>query len=531
MNFKNWLISEEIFPNKTATVYHRTKELGHIGNILSRGFESGHGSGCLYGCGLYTTFDLKSQFNDYMSRYGDYVIKFKVTNLENYLITPINVAKYILGKDYKISDQFKKHVINILVKDNIKKYGDKHDHISIASSTIETPGSKWMIQWMQDLQKYDQRQATEQYSSDFFKELYDEYGNNSIFNKFKGAIYYGRNDGYCLLKYEPVNDSTITMLGYAKASYHDLDKMNELLRNQGWETSTDKEKIKSIWQRPKSQRPPIELQDDKTKLKEYAQFNKLFKFKKLLDKSPTLDNRDFYEIMFASHGNPKILKMLMQHQKLNNRNVYQIISGGFENVKELAEILNTDNIELLDDEEIKYLLTNSNSRIELDNIIDIVLKYKQNINSNMTFNLLYHALDKKEVAEILGPRRIKKLDSWEVFELLKKPTEREDGHKDIAEILGREKINYLDSDHIKKLIKIKVLPIAEESGSMGQYAVWGQRKIYIYSKLEEMLEILGPENIKKLTKKDLEDILVPELSEDDKKRVKEALGEYGYNGE
>ena len=24
MNFKEWLLSEEIFPNKTATVYHRT---------------------------------------------------------------------------------------------------------------------------------------------------------------------------------------------------------------------------------------------------------------------------------------------------------------------------------------------------------------------------------------------------------------------------------------------------------------------------------------------------------------------------
>jgi hypothetical protein len=79
---------------------------------MTSDFKSGAGKGCMYGCGLYTTFALESQFTDYMQRaYGDYVIKFKVTDLQNYLICPFMVATSILGQNpdqYSLLSQFKK---------------------------------------------------------------------------------------------------------------------------------------------------------------------------------------------------------------------------------------------------------------------------------------------------------------------------------------------------------------------------------------------------------------------------------------
>lgn len=508
MNFKNWLLNEEIFPNKTATVYHRTRELKNISRILSKGFSSGGGSGCLYGCGLYTTFDLKSQFNDYMSRYGEYIVKFKVTNLENYLITPINVAKYILGKDYKISDQFKRITRIVLSKERVESK-------SLSNEMILRMRDK---RYEEDLQEYDQRQATEQYSSDFFKKLYDEYRNNSMsmFNKFPGAIYYGRNDGYCLLKYEPVNDSTITMLGYAQAAHNDLNKMNELLNNQGWITSTDKEKIKNIWQRPTEKRTNVEIKDDIKKLKEYAQ-NNLFKFKKLLDKLPDLNNQQIHETLELSNGNPKILKMLMSHQKLNKQNVYDIINGGFEQIEELAEILGSDNIEMLNDEDVKYSLMSTNNRAELEKIIDVILKYKKNKNSAIAFYLLYYTSNEKDVAETLGEKVINKLSGWEVFELLSK--ENRSTTSNMKEILSRESINSLEPHHVKSLIKTKIMPFVGLEHN--------QKWIYYFDKLKETLETLGPENINKLKQKDLEEITA-ELSYENKKIIKGLLGDYGY---
>ena len=84
MNFKQWLINEEIYPNNTATVYHRTKEVSLIQGILESGYTPGPGA--MYGAGLYTTISLESQFKSYMSIYGTLVVKFHVTDLDKYLV-------------------------------------------------------------------------------------------------------------------------------------------------------------------------------------------------------------------------------------------------------------------------------------------------------------------------------------------------------------------------------------------------------------------------------------------------------------
>ena len=104
MNFKHWLISEEIFPNKTATVYHRTcqncdedKSIKSVSSILTSDYKVG--KGCYYGCGLYTTFAIKSQFTNYMQTYGKAVVKFKVEELDKYLIFQLSELTQLYQRD------------------------------------------------------------------------------------------------------------------------------------------------------------------------------------------------------------------------------------------------------------------------------------------------------------------------------------------------------------------------------------------------------------------------------------------------
>ena len=219
MNFKKWLISEEIYPqNKTATVYHRT-ETENVPTLLKTDFRVG--KGCLYGCGLYTTFSIDSQFSKYMDQYGESVVKFKATNLDDYLIVHKSVAKQLLGEEYKVSDQ-------------IKKFG------------LE---SKFKPE---DLERYDDLQEKSKYSSLVLQFMYAEYP--LVLESLKGAIYYGANDGYCLLKYPPIEDGTITMLGFAQAPANDLNKKNELENNIGWTKSTPTMSIKDLRKLPADRR-------------------------------------------------------------------------------------------------------------------------------------------------------------------------------------------------------------------------------------------------------------------------------------
>ena len=126
MNFKQWLINEEIYPNNTATVYHRTEHVSSIERILQSGYETGGGQ--MYGNGLYTTISLESQFKSYMSRYGTFVIKFHVTDLDKYLVFHPNMAKRIHGQNYKISDQLKNfNLAGSFTEDKLRQYDEAQE--------------------------------------------------------------------------------------------------------------------------------------------------------------------------------------------------------------------------------------------------------------------------------------------------------------------------------------------------------------------------------------------------------------------
>ena len=195
-------MNEELHPNKTATVYHRTPK-GSVANILKTEFKSA--TGCHYGCGLYTTFALESQFNSYMDRYGDTILKFVVSDITNYLILQQNIARQYLGNNYKLSDQCKKlGIFDLYTPEQMKGYEEKFNNNLM-------------------------------FGGELGRKMYED--NGDIEKKIKGMIFRGGNDGYVLLKYNPVEDGTIRLVAYApNAATNDLEKLAELQRGQGWKT-------------------------------------------------------------------------------------------------------------------------------------------------------------------------------------------------------------------------------------------------------------------------------------------------------
>ena len=87
MNYaKIFSMFESVYGN-LATVYHRTNLKNVIYNF-DKGDKFIPGGGDFYGKGMYSTFDLQTalRYNNGTANYGKYIIKFNVTNVNNYLI-------------------------------------------------------------------------------------------------------------------------------------------------------------------------------------------------------------------------------------------------------------------------------------------------------------------------------------------------------------------------------------------------------------------------------------------------------------
>lgn len=378
MNFKNWLLSEEIFPNKTATVYHRTKDLSTVSKILSSGFKAGEG--CTYGCGLYTTFALESQFKSYMSGYGDYIIKFKVTDLDKYLICQLSTAKYILGNDYSISSQFKK--FNIQADPN-------------------------------QLKEYDYVQEKIVYSSDLAIDIYSDH--HEITSKCKGIIFRGQNDGYVLVKYEPINDGTISMLGYSEAEVKDLLKMRNLQNNKEWITQTKQGKISQVEKLPEKRKEEFAQLSKKPNeaIQELISKNEVSKIISILK------NNNYFELNFKKSNLPQnkinqLGKLILKYKKdFNSADLAEVLAC----VSNPSTI--SDNIdELVDDLEL--------SHYEI-------------------YSMLKHSKHKKEIVNMIGKERIEELSNYHIYSLVRY-ADNIDAIKDFVDIFGEESINFEGKD-------------------------------------------------------------------------------------
>jgi len=419
MNFKEWLISEEIFPNKTATVYHRTCQncneedsVKSVSGILTSDFKAGTGKGCFYGCGLYTTFAIESQFSDYMYKYGKAVVKFVATDLDKYLIFQLSVAKQIHGKDYKISSQLKK--LGLLNKVNEIK-----------------------------LKEYDERQEKEKYSATFAKEFYDQ--NDWIVNSVKGIIYYGANDGYCLLKYKPVQDGAITMLGYAVAEHNDMKKMEELKNNIGWIKSVGAlgTPIKNVYNAPNKIKGKFAFVYNNIITKKLLISKNLEKTAKELELDINkLSDENFYNLFKKATDKNKMAEVIVKYKiELTDKNVHNFLDAATDKDKMAKTIIN---------KLLKFthdsVLTLLNYADNIDKIAELIIEKKPELSYISVFYLLDRTTDKDKIAELIIENK-PELSDEDISFLLKYAAKKDK----IATLLGTDNISKLSDKQVYNL--------------------------------------------------------------------------------
>ena len=353
MQFKEWLLTEEIWPNNTATVYHRTRR-ENIKGILSEPFK-GYGDG-----GFYSTFDIESQFNnEYMQRYGETLVKLKVTNLDEYIITYKNVAMNILGEKYKISDQIKRlNLTDLYTKEQIEKFDKDFD---------KNREEHWAVE--QDMLM----------------------ANKNLMKRVKGIISWQPGHGYVLWKFPPIEDGTITILGYAYASVGDFKLMKELMSNcrknsegkceNPWITSTGKVSIKTLHSSKR---------DDKSSYldKHISNVETLKKINKRPSDIKNLTDKEVDQLFINSKDKNAIAKLIIQFKdKLTNKNINDIMfyTNNIQIIRMLNQVLDSyDYMEVIyhilklsgDSHRIIRYIRDYSIKIDEDMLYDLIVRTK-----------------------------------------------------------------------------------------------------------------------------------------------------------
>ena len=472
MNFKEWLLNEDVWQNNTATVFHRTckhcneeDSIKAVSGILTSDFKTGSGFGCMYGCGLYTTLSLESQFTDTMFRYGKAVVKFKATELDKYLIFQLSLAKQIHGKDYKISDQLKKLGVLDKVDQNGLKYYLKK--IGLLSSKGK-------------LKYYDKQQEKLKHSSVLAQEFYEQ--NKWIENSIKGIIYKGEQDGYCLLKYQPVQDGTITMLAYAVAYANDKQKMKELKNNDGWIKSVGVlgTSIKNVYKSP-------------SKMKEKLAFG---------------DNATIVDQLLKSKNLEKTAQKLGSYlDKLNNDDVFNLLKNSTDK-EQMAKSLGEKNMNKLTERNFYELLESATDK---QKILEIITKYKTNLSGNDVQTILLHAKDKEQIANKLGTLNISKISTNEIYYLFK------------SLIYKKSIIKIINQYHTKKTPEMQELIDEYKSKLLGDNVVKLFRSA---TNKTQMAKKLGSLNISELDYHDIYELIAMCSNVKEKKQMAQIINQY-----
>ena len=145
-------LGEEI-TGGSIIVYHRTKLTKENYKLLNNGFVPGDGQ--MYGRGLYSTYELKDQFNSNMEGYGSTIIKFQVTDTSKILILDESEQLKVFGKRIGLLDQIKKILKGgfngfykenkIAIQESIKLLEDKNRLTSEAAYYLSTNVRKFQL--------------------------------------------------------------------------------------------------------------------------------------------------------------------------------------------------------------------------------------------------------------------------------------------------------------------------------------------------------------------------------------------------
>lgn len=159
-------LTEEIH-GSVCTGYHRTRDEVTI-NRIKRGGKMLPGGGDMYGSGIYLTYELRSQFADYMDVYGDFIIKCQV-DLRGFLILDRPVALSVYGQRATIRDQIQSNGWTCKVNDKI---------LDIWEAGLSKPGF-------------------------FTANLAQNIHERGQINGMRGLVYTGQRDGHVVVAYHP----------------------------------------------------------------------------------------------------------------------------------------------------------------------------------------------------------------------------------------------------------------------------------------------------------------------------------------
>jgi hypothetical protein len=161
------LLLEEVY-GAQAIVYHGTKAPPQvlIRALLDDTFKPGKGAGDMYGKGLYAVHKLEGTQTE-SGRYGPRILKLKV-KLDDYIIFDRDVATRVYGKPLLPQEQALRAEVDDTI---VEKLGEAR------FSRLFDPG---------------------EFSSDTA-----EKASRFLAGRCKGIVYTGRNDGRCVLVYDP----------------------------------------------------------------------------------------------------------------------------------------------------------------------------------------------------------------------------------------------------------------------------------------------------------------------------------------
>ena len=512
MNFKSWFIlSEELYlQNNTATIFHRTKSIEYVQQMMNGGFTAG--GGAFHGPGLYTTYTLEGTTN---LNYGPYVVKLKVKNLKEYFVLEPDVAKQIHGNNWKLKDQAR-----------------------ILELTLNLTDEQW--------QKYQEISENGKFGSAAASKALKDDGHFLWQHKCKGIVYNGEQDGKCICVYAPYEG--LQFLAYAHAPTPTTVDYIE----KNWIKYSKDVSIKSIsdLKFPKdtgigstSVEKQYEIEKEKNIPSEilnqiYDDFRigKYVKLKFYLSRNK-LSDEDIHGLFMRLKNDPNLFmrlkagttiidmletmaNLIIKHKtELSAHNVIVLLSTASDKEK-MLEILGPDNINKLSGVYVAQLLTTAYDIEKMARILG-----PDNINKltgDLVAHLLRNAFDKDQIARILRQANINKLTNVYIFDLLNDASNKEK----MAEILGSDNINKLIDASVNNLLRnasdkneminlIIKYKTELSGGNVNSLLLHADDK-------EKMVEILGSENINNIDDDDVWDLL---YYASDREKMAEILGQ------
>ena len=224
-----------------------------------------------------------------------------------------------------------------------------------------------------------------------------------------------------------------------------------------------------------------------------------------------LSDDDIYSLLRLTKNKDEMAGIFSSDNinKLSDENVFNLLIYA-KNKGQMARILGPDNINKLTAKNVSDLLEYASGHKKMAEMAEIL--GQENINkltNSGVYSLLSLVYDKEEMARILGQKNIDKLSGDYVLGLLRYASDQDQ----IARILGPNNINKLDDQHVnqilystpdqEKMINFIIKYKTELSGGN----VSDLLHLHIALDKEKMAEILGPENINKLTAKNVSDLL------------------------